>query len=126
MLFRSYVSYLNGINVSNISPNWKDSQKFYVNNNTDKTLVFNIKLTKVNNTFNPTSDLVYSLKRDGLRLYDKVNTPTTDTYIMKNIIIPGKTTYNYELEYEFIETGANQDYNKDKSFNAKVEIEAVN
>jgi len=45
---------------------------------------------------------------------------------MKNILIPAGMTYNYELDYEFLETNTLQNSNQGKSFNAKIEIEAVN
>jgi len=120
-----YVSYLNSISVSGISPNWKGNQQFTVNNYSDQTLSFNIKLTNVKNTFNPTSDFVYSLRRDGVLIKYHEVAPVSDTIILEKVMIPGHMTYKYDLEYEFLETGVNQNYNQGKTFGAKIEVEAA-
>ena len=90
------------------------------------TLMYNIKLTNVTNTFNPVNDFVYSLKRDSVYVKSKVVAPTTDTIILENVIIPGHMSYTYELMYEFIEKNIDQNINQGKIFKAQVNVEAVN
>lgn len=120
------VNYLDSINVSEIRPGWRGSQSFTINNMSNVTLMYNIKLTNVVNTFDPVNDFVYSLKRDGINVKSRVIAPTTDTIILENIIIPGHMSYTYELIYEFLEKNIDQNVNQGRIFNAQINVEAVN
>ena len=97
--------------------------KFDLNNKSNTPIMYNIKLTNVTNTFNPNSDFVYSLRRDGTSITNRVPAPVSDSYIVQKVLIPANTTYNYELDYEFLETGVLQNSNQGKTFSAKIEIE---
>ena len=118
-----YVSYLNGINAQNVTPNWSGTQEFTVNNTSNYSIAFNIKFKNVYNEFNPASEFVYSLLQDGILKIAETASPTSDGYLLQNIIIPPHTTYRYKLTYRFVDTGENQDYQQGKRFTADLEVE---
>ena len=44
-------------------------------------------------------------------------------YGLKNIVIPAKTSYNYEITYNFKNLNVNQNVDQAKTFKAKIEVE---
>ena len=94
------------------------------NNTSNQTFVYSMKFTNVVNTFNPLSEFVYSVKRNGVVVKQEEALPTTDSYIVEHLLIPGNTSYEYEIDYRFVETYQVQNYQLGKTFKAKVEVEA--
>ena len=90
----------------------------------DKTILYSIKLLNVTNTFNPTSEFVYSIYRNNIMIKNETATPVTEDYIMKDLIIPANTSYSYEIRYKFIDTGVEQNNQMGKTFKATVSVEA--
>ena len=120
-----YVSYLQGIDVNNVTPNWSGNQLFSVNNTSDYTLAFNIRFKNVYNDFDPTSEFVYSLIQNGTTIINETPAPTEDGYLIQNVVIPPHTVYSYTLTYHFIDTGDVQDYQQNKRFTADLQVEAA-
>ena len=118
-----YVSYLKGINAPYIAPDWSATQEFSVNNTSNYSIAFNIKFKNVYNEFNPNNEFVYSLTQDGIVKVPETASPTSDGYLLQNVIIPPHTTYHYELTYRFVDTGQNQNYQMGKRFTADLEVE---
>ena len=50
--------------------------------------------------------------------------PTSDEYIVRTLLIPAYTTYDYDIVYRFIDTGVPQDNQRGKNFKAKITVEA--
>ena len=48
----------------------------------------------------------------------------SDAYFAEHLLIPGNTSYEYVIDYEFIETNKVQNYQLGKTFKAKIEVEA--
>ena len=76
----------------------------------------------VYNDFNPASELVYSLTQNGVTIVNETPSPTVDGDLIKNVVIPPHTTYEYVLTYHFIDTGMPQDYQQGKNFKATLEV----
>ena len=119
-----YITYNKPINAEDIIPGWTDKQILTVNNKSDKSIVYSIKLLNVTNTFNPTSEFVYSIYRNNIMIKNETATPVTEDYIMKDLIIPANTSYSYEIGYKFIDTGVEQNNQMGKTFKATVTVEA--
>jgi len=119
-----YVSHKQDVIAKSIEPNWRGTQKLTINNTSFRTLPYSIKFTNVFNEFNPASEFVYKVRRNGIVVKEETVVPTKDDYIVKSLLIPAYTTYEYEIEYHFIDTGKNQDNQMGKKFNAKIEVEA--
>ena len=122
-MFKSRV-YNKDVIANGIQPGWKDTLKLSIRNQSNKTLVYSIKFSEVYNDFNPTSEFVYRVKRDGITIIGETPSPTSDAYILQSVLIPANTTYEYEIEYEFIETGYLQNYQMGKNFRARIVVEA--
>ena len=55
---------------------------------------------------------------------NETETPVTEDYIMKDLIIPANTSYTYEIRYKLIDTGVEQNNQMGKTFKATVSVEA--
>lgn len=118
------VSYTKDINVKNIIPGWHDTQKFDITNKSNRTIVYNINLIDVVNTFK-SDDFKYSLVKDGRTLIKE--TPavkSNNTIYQKLVIAPGETA-KFELNYRFVDTGTNQNRDINVQYKSKVEIAIV-
>ena len=85
---------------------------------------FNINWKDVTNTFTMPGGFTYTIKRDGL-VEGTYDAPKTDSKIVERIIIPAKTTYSYEIIYNFNNLDQNQDEDQGKQFSAKIVAEIV-
>ena len=118
-----FVSEQQAIEAPGILPGWTQTQKLVINNRSDVTLPYSIKFKDVINQFNPTSELVYSVRRDGVLVKGEQPCPTSESYIVQTLLIPAHTSYTYEITYHFIETGMNQNYQQGKNFKATIAVE---
>ena len=118
-----YTTYNRDVVAKGIQPGWSDTQKLTVENKSKKSLIYSLKFTDVVNEFNPNSELTYTVKRDGIVVVPTTASPLTDTYILKEVLIPAHTTYVYAIDYHFIETGHLQNYQLENKFNARIVVE---
>ena len=118
-----YTTYNREVVAKGIQPGWSDTQKLTVENKSKKSLIYSLKFTDVVNEFNPNSELTYTVKRDGIVVVPTTASPLTDTYILKEVLIPAHTTYVYAIDYHFIETGHLQNYQLENKFNARIVVE---
>ena len=118
-----YTTYNRDVVAKGIQPGWSDTQKLTVENKSKKSLIYSLKFTDVVNEFNPNSELTYTVKRDGIVVVPTTASPLTDTYILKEVLIPAHTTYVYTIDYHFIETGHLQNYQLENKFNARIAVE---
>ena len=119
-----YVTYVKAVEALGIEPGWTDTQKFTIENQSNETLIFNINWKDVTNTFTMPGGFTYTIKRDGL-VEGTYDAPKTDSKIVERIIIPAKTTYSYEIIYNFNNLDQNQDEDQGKQFSAKIVAEIV-
>ena len=81
-------------------------------------------MEEVINQFEPKSEFVYNVKRNGIIVIPDTEAPSADGYIIKDLMIPANTTLEYTFTYHFVETGVNQDNQKGKTFSSKIIVEA--
>ena len=118
------VQYTTPLNVSNIRPGWTGSHEFVLTNHSDRTIVYNINLINVENTF--TSDnFVYSLVKDGRTIVDPTTAVKEDATIAGELIIGPGESKRFSINYEFVEIGAPQDYDQGRHYSGTVEIMAI-
>ena len=109
---------------NNIYPDWKGTHEFTIRNTSNRTVVYNVKLINVTNTFT-SNNLVYSLVKDGQTLVSSTPTVKSDATIANNIVIAPGETATFQINYEFLEIGSAQDYDQGKTYKSTVEIEIV-
>ncbi len=119
-----YVTYVKAVEALDIEPGWSDTQKFTIENQSNETLIFNINWKDVHNTFTMPGGFTYTLKRDGI-VEGTYDAPKTDSKLVERIIIPAKTTYSYEIIYNFNNLDQNQNEDQGKQFSAKIVAEIV-
>ena len=81
-----------------------------------------MKWINVTNTFTNTNNLYYSVTRDKTKVINNARAPYKETDIIKEVIIPAKTSYEWTFNFEFKDTGKNQDIDMGKVFDAKIKI----
>ena len=118
------VNFTKPMNAKNIIPGWTGSHEFTIKNNSNKTVVYNINLIKVTNTFT-SNNFVYSLVKDGQTLVNETTALKKDGSIAKNIVIAPGETASFQINYEFKYLEENQDYDKGQNYSGTVEIQLV-
>ena len=119
----------NGENIietkDNMVPGESVELKFSVLNNGNVATTYNIDMIDVENNFNPTSDLVYTVtsNNNGGSKSETVAPSQSETLIRNILIQPGENNkQEYVLKLEFKETHSNQNSNQNKTFKGKVQI----
>ena len=67
--------------------------------------------------------MVYVLKRENVVVKEETASPTEDTELYTELMIPAHATFKYELEYHFKNFDYAQDQQKGKSYKAKINID---
>ena len=109
----------------NMVPGESVELKFSVLNNGNVATTYNIDMIDVENNFNPTSDLVYTVtsNNNGGSKSETIAPSQSETLIRNILIQPGEDNIQeYVLKLEFKETHSNQNSNQEKTFKGKVQI----
>lgn len=118
------VSYTKDLNVENIIPGWYGSQTFTVTNKSDATIVYDIHLIDVENTFK-NNDFKYELVKDSNVLVEKTDALTSDGAIYSKLVLAPGESADFAINYEFVERGQDQNENINVKYHSKVEIRIV-
>ena len=114
----------NPITLNNAQPGDSASKEFTVTNTSKSTLLYNIKLVDVINTFVDKNDLVYTLVGDNNTNIEEIIVPSeSDEYIATDISIDSGITHTYTLTITFKETNDNQNDNMGVTFSGKINID---
>ena len=135
------ITYTNGneVKLENAYPGATSNEvKFTIALDQDATtsVHYTLKWINVTNDFDPSSDLVYSLKGtdrstgsvengEQPKLIDDITNkevPTTSGTIIGSGIVSGASIHEYTLTVKFKETGIDQNSNQGKSFTGKIEV----
>lgn len=121
-----FVTYLQDVDVDNMLPNTIVTQSFTVENQSNHTLRFNLNWQNVSNEFTIREGFTYTVKVDGIVKLKSIPTPNINSNLLKEIIIPAKTTYNYEIDYTFLDLpDVDQTIDQGKTFKAQIKAEIV-
>lgn len=121
-----FVTYLQDVDVNNMFPNTTVTQSFTVENQSNHTLQFNLNWQNVSNEFTVREGFTYSVKVDGIVKLKSIPTPNINSNLLKEIIIPAKTTYKYEIDYTFLDLpDVDQTMDQGKTFKAQIKAEIV-
>ena len=118
------VTYTKDINIQNILPGWSGTQTFTIKNTSNKTIIYNVNLIDVQNTFK-NNEFKYNLVKDGNVIVRTTDALVSNAAIAKQLVIAAGETANFEINYEFVDINNPQDYNQGVNYKAKVEIELV-
>lgn len=118
------VSYTKDFNVKNIIPGWTGSQTFELTNKSDKTIVYNVNLLNVVNTFK-SNDFRYTLIKDNKVIVGQTPALRSDGPIYQKLVIAPGETAKFELKFEFINHNYSQNEDLDVQYSSKVEIQIV-
>jgi len=115
-----------GNDSSGVVPGATASTTFTVKNNGEVPMTYNVKWAAISNSFDAAhlDELVYTLTNDAGLSKTNVTMPTAAGAIENTITIPAGATHSYTLVVTFRETGSEQNYNQNKSFSGKIEVEA--
>lgn len=135
------ITYTNGteLKLENAYPGATSNEvKFTIALDQDATtsVHYTLKWVNVTNDFDPSSDLVYSLKGtdrstgsvengEQPKLIDDITdkeVPTTSGTIIGSGIVSGASIHEYTLTVKFKETGIDQNSNQGKAFTGKIEV----
>ena len=119
------VNYVDGNLVgttSKMMPGDYVTKEFSVVNTGNMETSYSIYLNDVVNTFNTKSDLVYELISEEGRNVVQTTCPSLNESIASDILIGAGETHNYTLKITFLNIDRNQDDNKGKGFNARVDL----
>lgn len=135
------ITYTNGneVKLDNAYPGATSNEvKFTIALDQDATtsVHYTLKWVNVTNDFDPSSDLVYSLKGtdqstgsvengEQPKLIDDITdkeVPTTSGTIIGSGIVSGASIHEYTLTVKFKETGIDQNSNQGKAFTGKIEV----
>ena len=88
----------------------------------EKNISYKLDMINVTNTFTNANNLYYTIKRNGSIISNDNRTPYSDTTILNDVTIPAKSEHVYIIEYEFKDTGVNQDVDQNKIFRTGVRV----
>ena len=109
----------------NMIPGESVSIEFKVENTGTVATYYNLDMIEVTNTFNPKSDLVYSVKSDKGANKENTIAPSDKGTLIPNIRIEKGETHSYTLTITFLETHSNQNSNQGKTFTGRVQINNI-
>ena len=118
------VSYTKGIDVKGIVPGWNGSQLFTLTNKSDKSIVYNVNLIDVVNTFK-SENFKYTLIKDGKVIVNQTSSLRQNGAIYEKLIIAPGETADFELKFDFIETNQVQNEDINVRYSSKLEIQIV-
>ena len=112
----------------NMVPGESVELKFSVENTGNVPTYYNLDMDQVTNTFDPKSDLVYSVKSDKGANKGNTVAPSSNGTLIPNIYIGtgDDKTHTYTLTITFLETHSNQNSNQGKTFTGRIQINGVN
>lgn len=123
------VKYLDSdaVTLDNAYPGDYLTNKFNIKNEGSLPAAYKIKVNMVTNNFGDKNDLVYSLKKNGTEVVKETTLPVNSDYIYTSESLAKDGTDKYELMVKFKEdmVNRNQNDNKNKTLNFKIEIEEV-
>ena len=123
------VKYLDSdaVTLDNAYPGDYLTNKFNIKNEGSLPAAYKIKVNIVTNNFGDKNDLVYSLKKNGTEVVEETTLPVNSDYIYTSESLAKGGTDKYELMVKFKEdmVNRNQNDNKNKTLNFKIEIEEV-
>ena len=108
-----------------IMPGWVGSKSFKVTNTSEVDLIYSIYFTNTVNEITEENNLYYGLTKDGVTVISIENTRaprTSESLLVKNIVIKPHEVHNYTITFEFKDTGLNQDIDKNKRFYTKLQV----
>lgn len=114
------VSY-KSIEAKDIFPGWKGTQEFVIKNDTNKTLVYKINLLVDKNDFT-SSNFKYSLIKNGIKIVPQTTAPKSNATIFKDLIIAPGDSAKFEVNYEFVDTGSEQNIDQGRNYSARTEV----
>ena len=118
------VNFTKPMTAHNITPGWTGIHEFTIKNNSNRTVVYNVNMIKVVNTFT-SNNFVYSLVKDGQTLVNQVPALKSDSTIANNLVIAPGETATFQINYKFVEIGEPQDYDRGQNYSATIEIQIV-
>ncbi len=97
-------------------------KNFTVENISDYSLYYDIKLNNVVNNFENKDDLVYKLESDGAAYRNTNVVPSENEFIASNIMINKGQKHTYTLTITFLKTNADQTNNMNKTFSSNISV----
>ena len=111
------------IDIDKLNSGEEVTKIFNVKNLSSTIQNYDIKLSEIVNTYG--NNLTYTLNKNGQKIKENETMPTTDTKILENQTINGKTTDNYEITIKYEGTTAALDFliaEENNKFSAKISI----
>ncbi len=122
-----FVSYNKSVHATSIHPGWNDAQTFTVENQSNRTITFNLNWINITNEFTIDRTFTYSIKRDGFLQKESIPAPRSSSTMLSRIVIPANTTYYYEIEYSYNDLpDVDQNMEQGRTFGAQIAAEIVN
>ena len=111
---------------TNMLPGQSFQKTFKVKNNGTVDTTYTLYLIDVVNTFNPTSDFVYTIApksgSTGYSTQSAQTVPASNDALITNYPISPNEEHEYVITFTFTETGSSQDTNKGATFSAKLAL----
>ena len=111
------------IDIDKLNSGEEVTKTFNVKNLSSTNQNYDIKLSEIVNTYG--NNLTYTLNKNGQKIKENETMPTTDTKILENQTINGKTTDNYEITIKYEGTTAALDFliaEENNKFSAKISV----
>ena len=111
------------IDIDKLNSGEEVTKTFNVKNLSSTSQNYDIKLSEIVNTYG--NNLTYTLNKNGQKIKENETMPTTDTKILENQTINGKTTDNYEITIKYEGTTAALDFliaEENNKFSAKISV----
>ena len=111
------------IDIDKLNSGEEVTKTFNVKNLSSTNQNYDIKLSEIVNTYG--NNLTYTLSKNGQKIKENETMPTTDTKILENQTINGKTTDNYEITIKYEGTTASLDFliaDGNDKFSAKISV----
>ena len=111
------------IDIDKLNSGEEVTKTFNVKNLSSTSQNYDIKLSEIVNTYG--NNLTYTLNKNGQKIKENETMPTTDTKILENQTINGKTTDNYEITIKYEGTTASLDFltaEENNKFSAKISV----
>lgn len=121
-----FVNYTQSATMENMVPGTTMTQTFSVENQSNQSLTFNLNWVNVVNEISVRKGFTYQIKRDGIISSDSIPVPNEDSTMLNKIVIPAKTTYQYEIDYTFHDLeDIDQSQDQNKTFSAQIKAEII-
>lgn len=121
-----FINYTKDVNITGMLPDTTVTQTFTVENQSNRTLTYNLNWINVINELSVLEGFTYQIKKDGRIVSEQIPAPTSSTKMVENIIIPANTTYIYEIDYTFHNlVDIDQTVDQNKTFSAQIQAEII-